>query len=148
LLIFGSCLNGLFDNKESDLDLTIITATENHHSTLAKCRKELDKHPNHYSKEKKLFWMKAGCQLELTMTFRGRQIKVDLLVNKYLEVLNSQLIGTYCKLDRRYMEAALCLKRIFKSMDPENKNNRLNSFSVYLLLLAFMIRDNYLPNLL
>lgn len=81
------------------------------------------------------------------MTFGNRLIKVDLLVNKYLEVLNSQLIGTYCKLDRRYMEAALCLKRIFKSMDPDKKN-RLNSFSVYLLLLAFMINDNYLPHLL
>jgi hypothetical protein len=81
------------------------------------------------------------------MTFGNRLIKVDLLVNKYLEVLNSQLIGTYCKLDRRYMEAALCLKRIFKSMDPDKKN-RLNSFSVYLLLLAFMIKDNYLPHLL
>jgi len=82
------------------------------------------------------------------MTFGNRLIKVDLLVNKYLEVLNSQLIGTYCKLDRRYMEAALCLKRIFKSMDPDDKKNRLNSFSVYLLLLAFMINDNYLPHLL
>ena len=81
------------------------------------------------------------------MTFGNRLIKVDLLVNKYLEVLNSQLIGTYCKLDRRYMEAALCLKRIFKSM-ADDKKNRLNSFSVYLLLLAFMIKDNYLPHLL
>jgi predicted nucleotidyltransferase len=88
LLIFGSCLNGLFDNKESDLDLTIITKTSDHYKTLAKCKLELDKHPHYYSK-KDLFWMKAGCQLELTMTFRGRQIKVDLLVNKYLEVLNS-----------------------------------------------------------
>jgi predicted nucleotidyltransferase len=45
LLIFGSCLNGLFDNQESDLDLTIITESTDHYKTLEKCRRLLDKHP-------------------------------------------------------------------------------------------------------
>lgn len=33
-----------------------------------------------------------------------------------------------------------------KTTDPD-KNKRLNSFSVYMLLLAFMIHNKYIPNL-
>ena len=73
-------------------------------------------------------------------------MEVDILVNKYLEILNSQLIGKYCELDKRFREAALVLKHWMKLTDPD-KSNRLNSFSVYMILLAYMIHKKYLPNL-
>ena len=75
------------------------------------------------------------------------KVDVDLAVNKYLEILNSQLISTYCELDHRFRQAAFVLKSWMKTTDPVNKHKRLNSFSVYMILLAFMIHNKYIPNL-
>ena len=61
--------------------------------------------------------------------------------------MNSQLIGTYCKLDKRFREAAIVLKQWQKGIET-NKFKRLNSFSIYMLLLAYMIHDDYVPNLM
>ena len=85
-------------------------------------------------------------KVELKMGLKLYYFECDILVNKYLEIRNSQLIGTYCKLDRRYRENALVLKRWSKQTNSD-KNKRLNSFSMYMLLLGFMIHKNYLPNL-
>ena len=153
-MIFGSLLNGLFDNKQSDLDLTIITDTsdQDHYQILMKCCNALKENPkydfsqNGTSEKQRPFWAKFGCQFTFKARVNNQLIDVDLAVNKYLEIRNSQLIQTYCKLDRRYKDAAFVLKACFKGFD-EDKVKRPNSFSIYLLLLAFMINKNYLPNL-
>ena len=72
---------------------------------------------------------------------------MDLLVNKVLEMRNSQLIFTYCHLDARFRKLSMVLKNWQKSISPDSKAQRLNSYSIYLLLLAFMIEKQYLPNL-
>jgi len=71
---------------------------------------------------------------------------VDLAVNKHLELQNSLLIAKYCELDYRFRQAAIILKTWMK-LTNEDKNKRLNSFSMYMLLLAFMIYKKYIPNL-
>lgn len=71
-----------------------------------------------------------------------KTIKVDIGVNKFLELQNSELIRTYCMLDARFRECALVLKHWMKLQKG------YNSYTVYMLLLAVMIEKDYLPNLM
>ena len=59
---------------------------------------------------------------------------------------NSELINTYCMMDERFHKVALVLKNWNRGIDP-SKNNRLNSFSIYMLLLAFMLENRYMIDL-
>lgn len=69
----------------------------------------------------------------------GFKVEVDFLVNRCLEVLNSQLVGKYCQLDQRFRKVAIVLKRWSKETH-ESKFHRLNSFSIYMMLLAYMLQ--------
>lgn len=98
------------------------------------------------------FWMLSGAlyqfKVEVTLQNQKITIDVDILVNKFLEILNSELVLTYSKMDSRFKDAALVLKRWSKkSATSENKFDRLNSFSLYMMLLAFMIFKKFIPNL-
>ena len=65
------------------------------------------------------------------------QIEVDLTINKMMEVLNSHLISAYGAYDIRFIKLALYLKAWNKARFPD-KMRRLNSFSIYLMLIAFL----------
>ena len=153
-MIFGSLLNGLFDNTTSDIDMTIIIDDKSNHKEILmlvhSALREAEQSNLKYHIVSGPYWMTTGAifsfKVELKMGLKLYYFECDILVNKYLEIRNSQLIGTYCKLDRRYRENALVLKRWSKQTNSD-KNKRLNSFSMYMLLLGFMIHKNYLPNL-
>lgn len=49
-------------------------------------------------------------------------------------------------LDERFRKVALVLKNWNRGISP-NKEGRLNSFSIYLLLLAYMLHEKYFINL-
>jgi DNA polymerase sigma len=66
------------------------------------------------------------------------QIKVEITQGKILEVFNSLLLRSYCIVDSRYRQLAIFLKAWNKTLTAD-KNDRLNSFSICLLLLGFMI---------
>lgn len=86
----------------------------------------------------------AGWILEFTEAKSG--LKVELQMNKILEVTNSQLILTYCMLDERFHGLALLLKRWNRKHFP-NQMKRLNSYSIVLMLLALFQELEILPNL-
>lgn len=65
------------------------------------------------------------------------RIEVDLMVNKTLEMVNSDLVNTYAAYDIRFVKLALYLKAWNKKNFPD-KTKRLNSFSFYLMLIAFL----------
>ena len=65
------------------------------------------------------------------------QVEIDICVNKTLEVLNSQLVCTYSALDMRFMKLALFLKA-WNKHNFRDKMKRLNSFSIYLMLIGFL----------
>jgi DNA polymerase sigma len=69
---------------------------------------------------------------------------IDLSVNKVLDPLNSELILTYSKIDSRFHKLALVLKHWNKQRFP-NKNERLNSYSLVLLLIAYMQHRQLIP---
>jgi hypothetical protein len=49
------------------------------------------------------FWMSAGALLELQCSLsKGLTVDLDLAVYKELEVLSSELLSTYVKLDPRF----------------------------------------------
>mmetsp|Transcript_1520 Transcript_1520/g.2086 ORF Transcript_1520/g.2086 Transcript_1520/m.2086 type:complete len:92 (+) Transcript_1520:391-666(+) len=73
-------------------------------------------------------------------------IDVDILVDKVLEVMNTELTLMYCQQDARFQKVALVLKAWNRQLSRD-KNNRLNSFSIYMLLLAYMLYKHMLVNL-
>ena len=89
-------------------------------------------------------WIQSG----ILLSFRDKlnQIDVDLTVNKVTEVLNSHLVCTYGQYDVRFIKLALLLKAWNKAHFPD-KMKSLNSFSVYLMLIAFLQSKGVLPNL-
>jgi DNA polymerase sigma len=69
---------------------------------------------------------------------------IDLSINKVIDPYNSMLIFTYAKLDKRFHKLAIVLKYLNKKRFPE-KNDRLNSYSIVLILIAFLQLKNVLP---
>lgn len=71
---------------------------------------------------------------------------IDICVNKILEIQNSRLVRAYAQLDRRFANLAVVLKiwnkRLFK-----DKMTRLNSYTLNLMLIAFMQHLRILPSL-
>ena len=63
-------------------------------------------------------------------------IEIDIAINKILEVINSNLINSYSLFDQRFLRLAVVLKAWNKQHFPDKKK-RLNSFSIYLMLIAF-----------
>ena len=72
-------------------------------------------------------------------------IKVDILVDKVLEIMNTELIQLYCEQDHRFQKVALVLKAWNRDLSAD-KGCRLNSFSIYILLLAYMLFKHMLVN--
>lgn len=80
-------------------------------------------------------WIQSGILLSFRDKFN--QIEVDLTINKMTEVLNSHLVCTYGQYDVRFIKLALFLKAWNKANFPD-KLKSLNSFSIYLMLIAFL----------
>ena len=163
-MVFGSLLNGTFESDASDLDLSIFVDEDSfrdHLQILQKVKRVLErqnrKNPLGFEYVvTEPFWQKAGANLKFKVQFSSKvhsgvntiaqEIECDLLVNRHLELCNSHLLRQYCLLDKRFREAVLVLKRWNRESTTE-KIERLNSFSICLLLLALMIKEGYLPNL-
>jgi DNA polymerase sigma len=75
-------------------------------------------------------------------------IDIELTINKVLEVYNSKLISTYAKLDLRFLKLSILLKLWNKKSFPgSDRYKRLNSYSLTIMLIAFLQRKEILPNL-
>ena len=72
---------------------------------------------------------------------KKNQVNVDLCINKVFEVYNSKLMQTYCKINPDFQKLALLLKNWNRTRFP-NHQTRLNSFSIVLMLLAYMQSKN------
>jgi DNA polymerase sigma len=72
-------------------------------------------------------------------------IKVDLSLNKVLEPFNSMLLKAYCHLDYRFHRLALFLKDWNKRNFFCEDHNHLNSYSIVLMLIAYLQYVKVLP---
>jgi DNA polymerase sigma len=64
-----------------------------------------------------------------------------------LEVYNSHLIRDYSLVDCRFHKLALIVKYWNKSLMGGDKSARLNSYSVTLMLIAFLVHRGSLPKM-
>ena len=77
---------------------------------------------------------------------KNKGFEIDISANKILDVYNSKLLLTYAQLDERFHALALILKDWNKKQFPDRKK-RLNSYSLVLMLTAFLQSEKVLPNL-
>ena len=163
--MYGSVINGLMimDPKSpSDLDLTVISEQSldfKEENTVKRVKNillknKLDNTKWKWSLNEKTIILKAtfGDLLEFDLEFLGDEkrkkmkIQVQITQEKILEVCNSNLLQSYCKLDSRFRKLAIVLKAWNKTL-ADDKNDRFNSFTICLLLLGFMLHREYFPNL-
>lgn len=77
-------------------------------------------------------------------------LKIDIMVNKLSELHNSNLLRSYAKLDPRFLKIVHFLKHLNedkKVNENLTKKNKLNNYSLCLMLIAFMQHEKLLPNL-
>ena len=77
---------------------------------------------------------------------KHKGFEIDISANKILDVYNSKLLLTYAQLDERFHALALILKDWNKKQFTDRKK-RLNSYSIVLMLIAFLQFEKVLPNL-
>lgn len=143
LIVYGSLLNSICTKDLSDLDITIVVyGYVDQADVLFKLQDVLET-KKCYEKIQR-FVLPSGPLLQLTDT--ETDIDIDISVNKLLEIQNSQLICSYAKLDRRFANLAVVLKIWNKSLFS-NKITRLNSYTLNLMLIAFMQHLKLLPSL-
>ena len=71
---------------------------------------------------------------------------IDICLQKIVDVYNTQLIRTYALIDERFVKLALILKE-WNKLNFKDKFKRLNSYSITLMLIAYMQHCNVLPRL-
>ncbi|TNV79896.1 hypothetical protein FGO68_gene5834 [Halteria grandinella] len=74
------------------------------------------------------------------------KVSIELQINKVLDPYNSKLIQTYCLYDIRFHQLALILKKWNKSHFKDN-TKRINSYSITLMLIAYLQHIKILPYL-
>ncbi len=73
-------------------------------------------------------------------------MQIDISVQKIVDIYNTKLIRTYALIDHRFVKLALILKEWNKHHFKNNKE-RLNSYSMTLMLIAYLQHCNVLPRL-
>ena len=145
LEIYGSCINSLAQQADSDLDLTLlIDDFDINHELILKWICEALANSGRFECPNMPIQIQSG--VLLSVKDKLNQIEVDITINKTMEVLNSHLVSAYGSYDTRFVKLALYLKAWNKSRFPD-KMKRLNSFSIYLMLIAFLQQRGVLPNL-
>lgn len=150
LVIYGSSANGLALRGDSDLDLSLVIHNlpkfEDPFKQAAHIESVLREvitviRENSHFRER---FKTESDKIQLNSFGYLLQIKdkvyetdIDLSINKIIDPYNSMLIFTYAKLDQRFHKLALVLKYLNKQRFPE-KNDRLNSYSIVLILIAFL----------
>lgn len=79
-------------------------------------------------------------QLRDTVT----EVDIDISLNKVLDNFNSELLQLYARFDSRFLKLALLLKKWNKKHFKDNKT-RLNSYSLTLMLIAYLQKCKVLP---
>ena len=159
--MYGSCVNGLCSRQSSDLDLTIIydDFEYNHEEFLYQVNLVVKKYgginqktagitnENRYELKLKPTKMSAGHLLQ----YHDNELdmKIDIMMNKTSELYHSNMLLQYAMIDYNFLKIAHFLKA-WNNEIAKGKNHwnvRLNNFSIYLMLIAFMQREKLLPNL-
>lgn len=132
---FGSSCNGTL-TKNSDLDMTLITDDSSFNmmmltKDIKEALKEHESVPGRYE-------IDTNCYSNAIL-FRDtvEDIEVDFVINRTANVINSDLILQYSKMDQRFGKLMYFLKDWLK-VEKYLPDEKLNSFSIYNMLIAYM----------
>jgi len=155
LVIYGSTTNGLaMRSAHSDLDLSIVVQNfpkfdngeekaANINKIMTKIKLSVDQDKAFSAKFSVDYPFAASYGWQLNVTYRGSaEVKLEIFVNKVVDAYNTWLVYTYAALDIRFLKLALVLKYINKQMFKEL---RLNSYSIIMMLIAYLQREKVLP---
>jgi len=117
---YGSKVSGLISPTSSDIDLTLIITQKTkkevagvfHPAVL-----ELIKLSLPYKRYSTIL-MKMKRLYCLRITDKKLKINIDLCINNILGIVNSQMLRTYCLIDRRFQEMCLLLKMVHEDLKP------------------------------
>jgi DNA polymerase sigma len=145
VMMYGSSVNGLAVKGSSDLDLTLIVMSgkeANHLALLSQVHGILQKQRRIGS----LLMLPLKRLQLLKFEDLTHHIKVDVTVNGVCQVFNSNLLCTYARIDTRFVDCAMILK-YWNSKLFTNDMMKLNSYSLVLMLIAFLQHKGILPNI-
>lgn len=143
LEFYGSTVSGLMSPNSSDIDMTLIIAQKDknevahvfHLEVLEAIKSIL---PSQRYTQCITLKMKRLYALRITDDFLD--IKIDMCINNVLGIVNSQMIRTYCLMDRRFHEMCLIMKMVHDEMKPYGRQiqKKLTNFSLNLMILVFL----------
>lgn len=153
--LYGSSATGLDLMYSSDLDLTLdYYGSKRYQNVLREVRKQLE-NANRNRAMKYTFenisqhTASFGPTMEFKIVSKKNPsvyFEADILINKILEVYNTELLSTYVKLDSHFRDLCLIMKYLNKEYFP-NKSARMNSYSIVLMCLAYLQHEGILPKL-
>jgi DNA polymerase sigma len=134
---YGSTFSGLINKNTSDLDLTFVIKDFDlsHREILSDIKSALFQNQSQRGRYQFEHGMprsdKAGWLLKLRDT--KHKMYIDIMVNKISEIHNSNLLLHYAMLEPKFHKVCIYLKS-----KNYKKENRLNNYSLYLMLIAYM----------
>ncbi|KAI6213772.1 hypothetical protein M3Y94_00190900 [Aphelenchoides besseyi] len=147
---YGSVKSGLGNTQSSDVDLTILVAHE-----LARQKHDvLQKLKEHFTKCSSILTHVevVKCKfpiLRMTFESNGQSVMIDMGVNNFKAIMNSQMLSAYAKIDQRLPILALAIKQWAKVNGLYGAATfGFNSFSLVLLLVHYFqsgLRSPILP---
>ena len=120
LEFYGSTVSGLISPTSSDIDLTLIVSQKTKKEVAGVFHPEvleLIKLSLPYKRYSTIL-MKMKRLYCLRITDNKLKINIDLCINNILGIVNSQMLRTYCLIDRRFQEMCLLLKMVHEDLKP------------------------------
>jgi DNA polymerase sigma len=77
--------------------------------------------------------------------YKPFEVSIEVFINKIVDPYNTWLMQTYAMLDIRFLKLALVLKAWNKKVNMSMGTNKLNSYSITLMLIGFLQFKNVLP---
>ena len=82
---------------------------------------------------------------QLNVKYIPFEVTIEVFINKVVDPYNTWLLQTYALLDERFLKLALVLKYWNKQVNKGLGKQKLNSYSMMLMLIAYLQRENVLP---
>lgn len=75
------------------------------------------------------------------------KFEVEIALNNIVGIMNTSLIWNYSMLDQRFHIIGIVFKKLVSENDLFKKESKLNSYSIMLMVIAFLQWKGVLPSL-
>jgi DNA polymerase sigma len=84
---------------------------------------------------------------QLSVRYIPFEVTIEVFINKIVDPYNTWLLQTYALIDERFLKLALVLKYWNKEVNKSRGKSKLNSYSMILMLIAYLQLQKVLPSL-